>query len=216
MKKITILLLSVLSVTGLQAQDYKAPLAKTFTAFDTSSSFDNKVEQSNKLGLIAKKWNTEWVTHYYVAFSKALLSYMEKDAAKRDAFLDEADKERDEAVSILKKENDETYVLAALIANARLAVDGSTRWMKYGKVFSGNLESAKAINPNNPRIYYMEGTSKLYTPKAFGGGKKAAMPYFEKADGLFAKEDDHDIAKPSWGKRINTKYLAECKKEDKE
>ncbi len=216
MKKLVFLAASLVAVMSAKAQDFKPALEKTFTVFDTSESMDAKIEQSNKLALIAKKWNTEWVTHYYASLSKTILSYREKEAAKRDAYLDEADKERDEAVSILKKENDETYVLAAMIANARMAVDGATRWMTYGKVFSANIENAKAANPNNPRMYYLQGTSKLFTPKAFGGGKKTALPYFEKAEELFAKQTEGDITKPSWGKRINTTFLAECKKEDKE
>ena len=141
---------------------------------------------------------------------------MEKDAAKRDAYLDEADKEREEAVSILKKENDETYVLAAMIANMRMAVDPMNRWQKYGKIFSDNLESAKEVNPENPRMYYLQGTSKFFTPKQFGGGKKAALPYFEKAQGLFEKQASGDIMKPYWGKDKNTYFLGLCNQPDKE
>ena len=216
MKTVKLMAVAIITALSAQAQDFKPALEKTFNAFDTATTLDAKTEQSNKLSLIAKKWNSDWLTHYYAAFGKTIVSYLEKEADKRDAYLDDADKEYAEAVAILKKDNDETYVLAALIANARLSVDGSTRWMKYGKIFSSNLESAKALNPDNPRIYYLQGTSKLYTPKAFGGGKKAALPYFEKADALFAKQTEGDITKPFWGKRMNTKYLAECKKEDKE
>lgn len=145
---------------------------------------------------------------------------MEKDATKRDAYLDEAEKEKEDAVSLLKKESDETYVLAAMIANARMAVDPMNRWQKYGQLFSSNLESAKDLNPDNPRMYYLQGTSKLFTPKAYGGGKKTAQPYFEKAETLFVKEAaspaGSDITKPHWGKNHNEMFLAECKKEDKE
>ena len=107
-------------------------------------------------------------------------------------------------------------MLAAMIANARMVVDPMQRWQKYGKLFSDNLASAKEVNPDNPRMYYLQGTSKFFTPKAFGGGKKSAMPYFEKADGLFAKQTSKDIPKPYWGKDKNSYFLAECKKEDKE
>jgi hypothetical protein len=214
MKKILLIGAMTMAVLAVKAQDYKPVLQKTFETFVTATEQDAKVEQSNKLSLIAKKWDGEWATHYYAALSKTMLSYTEKNADKRDAYLDEAEKERDAAVSLLKKENDETYVLAAMIANARMVIDGANRWQKYGKIFSENLENAKEINPDNPRMYYLQGTNKYYTPKAYGGGKKAAMPYFEKAQALFAKEKDDDITKPSWGKRITEYYLGECKKED--
>ena len=205
-----------LTVLSAQAQDFKAPLEKTFLAFDTTQNPEVKIEQGNKLALIAKKWDGEWITHYYLAYSKIVLSYFEKDVNKKDAYLDDADKEREDAVSMLKKENDETYVLAAMIANGRLGVDPMNRWQKYGSVYTANLESAKEINPDNPRMYYIQGTTKYFTPKAYGGGKKAALPYFEKAAALFAKETTTDIATPHWGKFQTNYFLGECKKDDKE
>ena len=216
MKKIILMSALALGVMNAEAQDFKAPLEKTFLAFDTTQDMTVKVEQSNKLSLITKKWGNDWITHYYLSFSKAVLSYLEKDATKRDAYLDEAEKEHEEAVSILAKENDETFVLGAMIANARMAVDPMNRWQKYGQLFSQNLESAKDLNPNNPRMYYLQGISKFYTPKAYGGGKKTAQPYFEKADALYAKETGGDITKPYWGKDKNTYFLSQCKIDDKD
>jgi hypothetical protein len=207
-----IALVSFFGTGSLKAQDFKEKLRKTFLTFDSSQNQQLKLEYSNKLGLISKKWNEEWAAHYYNAYAKASLSYRETDEAKRDAWLDEAEKEMEEAVSLLKKENDETHVLAAMIANARMAVKPMTRWQKYGAIFEENLSRAKEINPDNPRIYYLMGTSKFYTPKAFGGGKKAALPYFEKAGGLFEKETNEDIIRPYWGKHANEYFLAEVHK----
>jgi hypothetical protein len=215
-KTILLTAVAVLAIISAKAQDYKAVLQKTFTAFDTTKDLQPKTEDANKLTLIAKKWDKEWITHYYVAFSDAVLSYLNKDVEKRDAYLDDAEKEHDAAVSILGKENDETYVLAAMIANARLAVKPMDRYMKYGKIFTENMDKAKEINADNPRIYFLEGMGKYHTPTAFGGGKKAALPYFEKADGLYAKEKDDDIAKPYWGKETNAYMLSQSKNGDKE
>ncbi len=216
MKKIILMGALALSAAGTYAQDFKTVLEKTFTAFDTTWDQAVKVEQANKLSLIAKKWDNEWVAHYYAAYSKIVLTYQEKDGVKKDALLDEADKEREDAVTILKKENDETYVLAAMIANSRMGVDPMQRWQKYGPIYKENMSSAKELNPDNPRMYYIEGTSKFFTPKAYGGGKKAALPYFEKADALFTKETTTDITVPHWGKRSNDYFIGLCKQEDKE
>jgi len=216
MKKLILFFAIAIAALQAQAQDFKPQLMKTFLAFDTTMQVNIKTEQSNKLSLICKKWNNEWITHYYLALSKTILSYMDKDNTKKDAYLDEAEKEHEEAVSILGKENDETYVLAAMIASARMSVDPQTRWQKYGAIFTENLQNAKEINPDNPRMYHLQGTSKFYTPKAYGGGKKAAQPYFEKAETLFAKEKDDDITKPFWGKRANNYFLEQCKTPDKD
>ncbi len=208
--------IAAFALVNCKAQDYNEVLKKTFVAFDTTQDFQKKVEMSNKLAMISKKYNSEWTAHYYNAYAKASLSYMEKDEAKRDAFLDEADKELGETVGIIGKDNDETYVMAAMLANARMAVKPQARWQKYGKLFEENLEKAKAAREENPRIYYLAGTSKFFTPKMFGGGKKPALSYFEKAEGFYAKESDADMAKPWWGKMQNAYFLKECKSEDKE
>lgn len=198
----------------VQAQDLNETLKKTFVAFDSTQDYTKKVELSNKLNMIAKKWNDEWAPHYYNAYSKTTLSYMEKEEKKREAYLDEAEKELDEAIGLLGKENDETYVMAAMIANARMAIDPRNRWQKYGKIYEDNLTKAKEINENNPRIYYLRGTSKFFTPKMFGGGKKAALPFFEKAGPLFAMESDADMKDPFWGRHANEYFIQQCKGED--
>jgi len=207
-----------LFVNTAHGQDFKATLQKTFTAFDETKDPQKQIEASNKLTLIAKKWNTEAMAHYYASLSKVILSYTNGlEAAKRDAYVDEAEKEYDDMMSAMgNKPTDETYVLAAFIANARLGVDGASRWQKYGKIFAENIDKAKELNPNNPRMYYLQGTSKRFTPKMFGGGKKAALPYFEKANELFAKENSDDILKPSWGKKETAYFINDCKAEDKD
>jgi len=214
MNKLLILIAAItFAITNCHAQDYKTIQEKTFIAFDTTWDYTQKANIGNKLSLIAKKYNTEWTAHYYAAYAQRQLSYLEKDESKRDAYLDEADKEYADMMEILKKDNEETYILAAMIANARLAVKPMNRWQKYGKIFDQNIESAKAINPNNPRIYLIQGMSKYYTPKAFGGGAKNAKPYFEKAAGFFANDTETDITKPHWGKQMTAYMLDQCNKD---
>ncbi len=217
----TLLLIGALTLGAIttQAQDYKQPLTKAWNAFDAlpmEASHDSKVQLANKMELIAKKWDKDWAPHFYVALTKTILSYDEKDVAKHDAILDDAEKELGDAIKGLTKNTDETYVLAAMIANSRMAADPMSRWPKYGKIFTDNLQSAKEINASNPRMYYLKGVSTYFTPAAYGGGKKNALPYFEKADGFFATEKGDDIDKPYWGKKANTYFFGECKKDDKE
>lgn len=217
MKKIILLAAIIVgNIAAATAQDFKPALEKAFLAFDTTMNPEAKTQASNKLGLIAKKWNDQWLTHYYTAYSRANLSYMIEGEAQKDAYVDEAERELAETVALLGKETDETYVLAAMVANARMAVKPQARWQKYGKIFEENLEKAKDMNADNPRIYYLQGTSKYFTPKMFGGGAKAAKPYFDKAMELYAKEGEKDLTnEPAWGKRATMYFLSEIEK-DKE
>lgn len=215
-QKIVLTAAAIMMAGAAFAQNFTEVLQKNFTAFDTTMNQQQKLEYSNKLNLIAKKFDKEWLGDYYAAYAKVSLTYQETDALKKDAYLDEAQTYIDDAVTLLGKDNDETHVLKAMIANARIGVDPQKRWQKYGKVFDENLDKAKELNPDNPRIYVLRGISKYYTPKMFGGGKKAAMPYFEKASGLFAQQTATDISKPYWGKQTNDYFIGQAKGEDKE
>jgi hypothetical protein len=195
------------------ATDLKSTLQQTFNQFDTARDFHAKLLSASKLSMIEAKWSKEWITHYYVAYSKAMLSSLEKEDDKRDLYLDEADKERALALSLLGHENDETHVLGALIANWRIAISPMSRGSQYGKIFREHMAAAQAINPGNPRIYYLEGMAKYSMPKFVGGGKEVAMPYLAKADSLYSKETDEDITKPYWGKKLNSYYLSMCRKD---
>lgn len=217
-RNILLIATTVLMAVQAGAQDMNAALMKTFTTFDSSRDATVKTAQANKLGLIAKKWKDEWAPHYYYAYAKAQMSFMlpADDIDKKDAILDEAETELGEAITLLGKDNDETYILKAMLAQARMAVDGKNRWQKYGKLFDDNLRMAKEINEENPRIYYMKGTATYFTPKAFGGGAKNALNYFEKAKPLFEKEAKGDMTDPFWGSYANDYFIMQCSKtEDK-
>lgn len=205
---LTVLCASLLTTTGY-AQDMNTVLKNTFINFDTTryDDVEAKTAISNRMGLIAKKWKDEWATHYYNAYAKAQLSYIYKEMEKKDALVDEAEVELQEAIALLGEENDETYVMKAMLAQARMSVDGKNRWQKYGKIFGENLDKAKELNENNPRIYHLKGSSVFFTPKMFGGGAKNAKPYFDKAATLFAQENDSDMKDPFWGKRANEWFL---------
>jgi len=215
-------LLSLALVMGFAgtvlAQDYKQTLGTSVKAFFEGKDQAEKINQSNRLGLIAKKFNTEWSASYYAALSRIMLNYDEKDAAKKDAYLDEAEDFLATATSLADKndkgQQSELYAITAMLANARLGVDPKKRWQKYGKIFESNLEKAKEYNPENPRIYFLKATSVFFTPKMFGGGKKKSLEYFEKAEGFFAKESHDDITKPFWGKEANDEFMKQAKTDD--
>lgn len=193
--------------------EFRMVLQDTYADFDSAKSVMDMQTASNRFGLIAKKWSAEWAAQYYASYTLVILSYIEKDENKRDAYLDEADKLFNKATELLKSENDEIYILGALIANARLAVKPASRFQKFGAIFNQNLDKAKALQPNNPRIWYLQGTSLYYTPKAFGGGAKNAIGLFEKAENLYQNERQDNILKPYWGKKQNSELLKKCREE---
>jgi hypothetical protein len=217
MKKIFLsVALAVLFNLINSAQDFKETLQSTMTMFDTANSPQDMFNAANRLELIAGKWDTSRIAHYYSAYVFIVISYIEKDIDKKDGYLDKADKQLGRAKELAKTNNDELFVLTAFSANARLAVKPESRWKKYGDLFNENIDSAKILRPDNPRIYYLQGNSVYYTPKMFGGGPQNALPFFQKAEEYYMKESGCDIFKPCWGKKQNSALIEKCMAEEKE
>ena len=193
----------------LKAQTMEESLSKTFMQMDSVKNLSDMMTVSAQFDRIADKWNNEWSTNYYAAYANVIASFIVADSKKKDLFLDEADKYL-EKVKSLGSQDDETYVLAALITNARIAVDGQNRGMQYGAILNQYMVKAETINPDNPRIYYLKGTSLFYQPEMYGGGKEKAKPYFVKAKELFAKEAKASVLKPHWGEKQNLDFLRQC------
>jgi len=232
MKKVTFLVIAGILLFGMHARSqeiktdtiksssdstdqFKVDLKASVDDFDSAKNMSEWVSATNHLGLIAKKYPEQWAANYYACYSLTVLSYIEKDAKKKDAYLDDAEVYLNIAFSDYKSENDELYVLKAMFANARLAVQPAARYKKYGDLFNENIEKAKSLQPDNPRIYYLKGNSLYYTPKMFGGGAKNALPLFEKAESLYENESNDDIYKPYWGEKQNEDMVLKCKGEIK-
>ncbi len=193
----------------LKAQTMEESLSNTLMKMDSVQNLSGMMNVSAQLDMIAAKWENEWSTNYYAAYAKVIASFIVQDSKKKDLFLDEAEKYFGK-IKAIDSQNDETWVLAALITNARIAVDGQNRGMQYGGIFNQYLAKAEKINPDNPRIYYLKGSSLFYTPEMYGGGKAQAKSNFEKAKELFAKESKTSVLKPHWGEKQNLDLLKQC------
>lgn len=217
MKKSKILILSfiTLSITAIQAQEFEPAIKEALSRFKTDSTLPQFAMTTNQFEMIASKWDDKWLAHYYAAYANTVQSFMETDEVKRDGLLDLANSHMQKAIELCGEESDELYALSAMVANVRLAVKPGSRWKEYGVIFEENISKAKKINPDNPRIYYLQGNSIFYTPKMFGGGAKNALPYYEKADSLFRvlPLPDSLSVEPAWGMYQNTFMLEKARDE---
>ena len=76
----------------------------------------------------------------------------------------------------------------------------SSQMMKLGMQMEGDMNHAKELSPQNPRVALLEGINTLYKPAFVGGGAGQARTKFEKSAALFAAETVTDPAAPDWGK----------------
>jgi hypothetical protein len=110
----------------------------------------------------------------------------------------------------LSQDNSEIYVVKKMIATLRLTADPMNRYMKYGPDAAEALETAKKLNPENPRVYFLEGQDKLFTPKQFGGSKEEAKKLFEFALQKFDSFKAENELMPHWGKGQTAYFLKQA------
>ena len=215
MKTIITLIITALTASSpiwAQSDQYKQAMS---TAITTMQSHSEKTPPADMLAnasqfeRIANAEPKEWLPRYYAGLNYVYLGFMGKDEAEKDKYLDQADANLKAAEAI--GPNDELAVLKAYIAQARMVVDPMNRWQQYGPLFQAGLEKAKTLNPNNPRIYVLEGSSLMYTPEQFGGGPGAACPVLKRASEKFATFKPTSDLAPIWGEKQIEPMLAKCK-----
>ena len=77
-------------------------------------------------------------------------------------------------------------------------------------IASQMLNKAKLQNPNNPRVYYLEAQSLMFTPEEYGGGCKNAKPLLEIAIEKYDKFKMESNINPNWGHGSVIELLGEC------
>jgi hypothetical protein len=178
MKKVAIFLTLALAVcidVNAQNEKYTKAMEEAIAKVKFTAPTPELQQTASQFERIASAETAEWLPAYWAAYTNVVLSFKETEAAKRDALLDKAN-EFYKKVAQQQADNDETSVLAALLASARLAIDGENRWQQYVPEFEAALSKAKVKNAENPRIYALQAQSLFYTPEQYGGGKTVACP----------------------------------------
>ncbi|MCO6498719.1 MAG: hypothetical protein J5I50_13790 [Chitinophagaceae bacterium] len=202
MKQIFLGCIALLTVTMAFSQSgrYITAMKKNIAMLDSVMIKNNFEEIANNFTRIGDAEKDKWLPYYYAAYVMALKATVEKDASKKDALADQATASLKKSEEILKQDNSEIEVIKSMIATAHMTVDPQSRYMMYGQIISESLKKAETLDSTNPRPVLIQAQNLFYTPEAFGGGKDAAKPLFDKAADLFAKfKPASDIA-PQWGK----------------
>jgi hypothetical protein len=211
MKKL-ILAFGLLSSTMVNAQSdkYAAAMQKNLDMFDsakTTADFQGVAAAFERIGDAEK---TQWLPYYYAGLSLTMPGWtdtkLDKDenAAKIKALCDKAD-----ALTQDNAGKAEILAIRNMTATQQMLVDPQNRWSTFGQEGAGYLNKAKQLNPNNPRLYYLEGAGIFGTPEQFGGGKTKAKPVLQKAVEMF-KADQPKPLYPRWGQKQAEDMLAQC------
>jgi hypothetical protein len=189
-------LLSVL--TRGQEERYTAAMLSAIEILDTATVPAQFIESANRFERIATAEKSLWMPYYYASYSLVVMSYNEADGGKRDHVLDRAQELLDLALELEPRES-EIHVLQAFLYPSRILVDPMGRGMTYVEKMFSSLETAKKLDPGNPRVYFLEGVNKLNLPPSMGGGAQVAQPILEEAVQKFEAFRNEDPLWPRWG-----------------
>ena len=185
---------------SMQDAQQKLASAKIETEFNRTAELYVTVAQTEK---------NNWLPYYYAGLCKALAAITLKNK-NADALCNQADVYIKKADS-LNPFNSEIFVLKSLNYSARLNVNPKARALKYNKHINQANETALKLDIKNPRAHLQKAQSVYYSPEAFGGGAKKALPLLEGALEKFNAFKPEAVFMPKWGKDITEKMIAECK-----
>jgi hypothetical protein len=209
-----LLTLVLLSSTTLLAQNekYQRVMQERITAMENANSAEGLHELSAAFERIADAERSQWHPYYYAAYTQILSGYilMDKPASSLPSVLDPIADKAEILVNkadALSPDNSEIYIVKKMIASIRMMADPMNRYMQYAPLAAQALEKAKKINPDNPRIYFLEGQDKFYTPEQFGGSKIEAKKLFELAIVKFERFNLQTPLDPNWGRSATQNLL---------
>lgn len=207
MKKIiaAFAVLATLSVNA-QSEKYTQAMKTNLSKFDSVKTTADYQSLAGTFERIGDAEKTQWLPYYYAGLALSTAAWSDQNMDK-DANAEKIKSLCTKAEAIEK--NAEILTIRNMAATQQMMVDPQSRWMSYGQEASGYLQKGMQIEPNNPRLYYLQAMSVFGTPEQFGGGKAKAKPILEKAVALFKTENPKPLY-PHWGQKQAEEKLAEC------
>lgn len=200
--KATILIAVIIlsSFQQLQPQNEKFSMAMmaNIEKAKTANAAADYQELANNFERIAMAEKSEWTPWYYAAFYNLVLNFQEPDASKKTKYLSLARQQIESGLKINPGET-ELMVLKVMSYYGELAID-PTKGLSVLDEANALIDRAKAINPDNPRIYLEQAEAIYNMPVEFGGGKDKAMPVLLVAKQKFDTFVPVNQWAPNWGK----------------
>ena len=149
-----------------------------------------------------------WEPRYYQARAYLKMGFAGTDGDAQDRLFDQAQAAIDQALKMKNADRSELLVLQAYVLQGRIMVSPMLRGPRFTGQVQEALGEAKALNPNNPRVFVLLGNDLYFRPAMFGGGGEKAKPLYEKAVVLFAAFKPATALSPTWGLGNATSSLA--------
>lgn len=206
------LLIALMLVSGLvsaQTDKYTAAMKKGVAMLDSARDEQSFLAAANYFERVANVETTQWLPTYYAAYANLYTALTSADQSKKDGMYDKVLDLMNKADGI-SANNSEILALKGYAQFMKMSVDPPSRLGLIGEA-NAALAKAKAIDPANPRPYFILAQNTFYTPEAFGGGKNRAKPMLDESAGKYLSVSSNDAIAPHWGEKACLTLLEKCK-----
>jgi hypothetical protein len=199
-----------------QSEKYLKVMQEKVSLIEQTRTVEGWQELSNSFERIGEAEKDQWLPFYYAALGRVMTGNMIANG-QTGGFADKTDPEADKAEQLLAKaealtkENSEIWCVKKMIATLRMMADPMTRFQTYGMAAAEALQKAKQLDPQNPRVYLLEGQDKFFTPEQFGGSKTEAKILFEESIKKQETFKPTSAIHPGWGLGQAKYFHEQCK-----
>ncbi|MCO4292975.1 hypothetical protein NF867_08885 [Solitalea sp. MAHUQ-68] len=211
--KTTLLTIAAIFATTIafaQSPNFDKGMTKGLEMMKSAKSGEDFLATANFFERVATTEKTQWLPFYYSAYNLLVSGHFEQDQNKKDGIFDKALNLTLQAQAI-QPTNSELEALAGYIKLMKVYVDPMNRYMDI-QAAMGNLQKAKELDQNNPRAAFILAQNTFYTPEAYGGGKKLALPMLQDAMKKFENYKPAFAFAPDWGAERCKTLLDEAQK----
>lgn len=188
---------------------YLEVMNKNIEAVYKGQTIEELQQAVNTLNRVADAEKTKWEPYYYSAFGSVMMANREKDAIKKDGYLDLALVAVEKAKAIKENES-EIIAMEGFIHMIRLTVDPATRGQQYSGMAMQNFGKAIELNPENPRALSLLAQMQFGTARFFNSPPTEACGTVTKALEKFETFKSENPLAPVWGKGMTEALKKNC------
>lgn len=190
-----------------QSDKYVKAMEANLAKFDTVKTTAGFIDLSNAFQRIGDAEKTQWLPYYYAALSLSTMGWTDNGIDK------DANAEKIKALCAKAEAIDYNAEICAVVnmaATQQMLVDPQNRWGTNGAEATAAMQKGLKLDPDNPRLHFLQASAVYNTPEQFGGGKDKARPMLEKTLELLNAEQVKPLY-PHWGKKQVEAMLATYK-----
>lgn len=207
MKKITLCIMLIMSVSSFAQSNTPKKLAEGIRILNTAKSIEDYNKAFDTFSVLRREMNSDshWIAYYYLGYSayKQAETLLAKNSnAEVNSFLSMATKATLSAS--FNVDNAESNALLGHIELLTLQYKGEKPNKENTIEAKKYLEKAEKLEPNNPRVLLLKAKIMAMLPNEEGGNKAEAKAMFQN---IVQMKTNNLHNMPNWGHKEAKEYL---------